>query len=401
MPGPLTNIKVIELAVWFAGPAIGGILSDWGADVVKIEPLIGDPLRGLSYAGETRELSSGFELDNRGKRSMAIDLSKPEGKELGYELIKTADVFFSNIRYSGLERLGFDYESLRSINQDLIFGHVSGFGLESDDSDRPTFDVGAFWARSGFAALLKQRDGSPTTPRGAMGDHATGANMAGGIAAALLARERGLTRGQFVSTSLTRTAAYQLGQDMNQAIRTGVTPRMVPREDQRNPLMNAYKTKDARWIWLLMLESDRFWERFVHVIAAPELAKDDRFQSSLKRAANCSTLTALLDGILARQTFSYWTNEFDADDIWWAPVQEIDDVLRDSAFFDAGCIVAVPDGSGGTVDMVASPIDFSVSSWAPETPAPQLGAHTELILTDDLGVNWETIAELKTKGVIL
>jgi crotonobetainyl-CoA:carnitine CoA-transferase CaiB-like acyl-CoA transferase len=234
-----------------------------------------------------------------------------------------------------------------------------------------------------------------------MGDHATGANMAGGIAAALLARERGLTRGQFVSTSLTRTAAYQLGQDMNQAIRTGVTPRMVPREDQRNPLMNAYKTKDARWIWLLMLESDRFWERFVHVIAAPELAKDDRFQSSLKRAANCSTLTALLDGILARQTFSYWTNEFDADDIWWAPVQEIDDVLRDSAFFDAGCIVAVPDGSGGTVDMVASPIDFSVSSWAPETPAPQLGAHTELILTDDLGVNWETIAELKTKGVIL
>ena len=253
MPGPLTNIKVVELAVWFAGPAIGGILSDWGANVVKIEPLIGDPLRGLSYAGETRELSSGFELDNRGKRSMAIDLSKPEGRELGYELISTADVFFSNIRYSGLERLGFDYNSLSSINQDLIYGHVSGFGLESVDSDRPTFDVGAFWARSGFAALLKQGDGSPTTPRGAMGDHATGANMAGGIVAALFARERGLSRGQFVSTSLTRTAAYQLGQDMNQAIRTGVTPRMVPRVDQRNPLMNPYKTSDARWIWLLML----------------------------------------------------------------------------------------------------------------------------------------------------
>lgn len=401
MPGPLTNIKVVELAVWFAGPAIGGILSDWGANVVKIEPLIGDPLRGLSYAGETRELSSGFELDNRGKRSMAIDLSKPEGRELGYELISTADVFFSNIRYSGLERLGFDYNSLSSINQDLIYGHVSGFGLESVDSDRPTFDVGAFWARSGFAALLKQGDGSPTTPRGAMGDHATGANMAGGIVAALFARERGLSRGQFVSTSLTRTAAYQLGQDMNQAIRTGVTPRMVPRVDQRNPLMNPYKTSDARWIWLLMLESDRFWDRFVDIIAAPELAKDDRFQSSLTRAANCSALTALLDEILARQSFSDWIEVFDANDIWWAPVQEVDDVLRDSAFFDAGCVVAVPDGSGGTVDMVASPIDFSVSNWAPAAPAPQLGAHTELILSDDLGVNWDRISELKSKGVIL
>ena len=110
---------------------------------------------------------------------------------------------------------------------------------------------------------------------------------------------------------------------------------------------------------------------------------------------------SLLDGILARQTFSYWTSEFDADDIWWAPVQEIDDVLRDSAFFDAGCVVPVPDGSGGTVDMVASPIDFSTSSWVPEAPAPQLGAHTELILAEDLAVNWETISELKVKGVIL
>ena len=401
MTGPLQGVRVVELAVRFAGPAMGGILSDWGADGIKIEPLMGDPLRGLSYIGEQQSLPSGFELDNRGKRGIAVDLAHNSGRDIGYELVRSADVFFSNIRYAGLSRLGFDYESLRAINKRLIYAHVSGFGLDTPDADRPTFDVGACWARSGFAALLKQEDGTPTTPRGAMGDHATGANMAGGIAAALYARERGLAEGQFLSTSLTRTAAYQLGQDMNLAIRTGAKPTMTPRAAQKNPLMNPYKTAEGRWIWLLMLESDRFWTRFVNVIGQSEWGEDLRFVDSSRRATNCAELTSLLDDVLSKKSLLEWATVFEANDIWWAPLQEIEDVLMDESFVGSGGLIDVPDGAGGTVQMVASPIDFSETNWAPQGPAPQLGAHTELILSDELGYGWETIVALKDQGIIL
>src|SRR5262245_4981308 len=192
MSGPMQGVRVVELGFWVAGPSAAGILADWGADVVKLEPPDGDPFRALFLAmvGQAMPINPPFELDNRGKRSIALDLTRPEGRQLAYKLIDGADVFVSNFRPEILERFGLDYPSLSRRNPRLVYASVTGYGLEGPDRDRPAYDVGAFWSRAGIATALTTPGGDPPMQRGAMGDHTTGMTAAGGIAAALFSREK-------------------------------------------------------------------------------------------------------------------------------------------------------------------------------------------------------------------
>ena len=192
MAGPMDGIKVVELGFWVAGPSCGGILADWGADVVKIEPPEGDPFRGVMaiLGAEYAANNPMFELDNRGKRSLVLNLQDPRGQEIALALIDAADVFVTNQRPGGLERLGLDYESLAARNPRLIYAHVTGYGPESSERDRASYDVGAFWARAGIAAMLTAPGGEPPLQRGGMGDHTAGSQAAGAVAAALFHRER-------------------------------------------------------------------------------------------------------------------------------------------------------------------------------------------------------------------
>jgi crotonobetainyl-CoA:carnitine CoA-transferase CaiB-like acyl-CoA transferase len=192
MAGPCEGIRVVELAVWVAGPSAGGILADWGATVVKIEPREGDPFRGLylSAAGVEMPANPPFELDNRGKRSIALDLRAAEGRDVALRLLDQAEVFVTNIRPAALARLGLDYETLAARNPRLVYARVTGYGERGPDADRPAYDVGAFWSRAGIAAALTPPGTEPPFQRGAMGDHVAGMTLAGGVTAALLARER-------------------------------------------------------------------------------------------------------------------------------------------------------------------------------------------------------------------
>jgi len=291
MPGPCEGIRVVELAVWVAGPSAGGILADWGAEVIKIEPPDGDPFRGLylSVAGVELPANPPFELDNRGKRSLVLDLRTAEGRGVALALLDRADVFVTNVRPAALARLGFDYESLAARNPRLVYARVTGYGERGPEADRPAYDVGAFWSRAGIAAALMPPGTEPPFQRGAMGDHVAGMTLAGGVTAALLAREKS-GRGQLVTTSLLRIGIFVLGWDTNAALRLGIEASPMTRRTQPNPVISSYQAGDGRWFWLLGLQGQRHWPDLVRAVARPDLLEDPRFATMAARREHVGEL---------------------------------------------------------------------------------------------------------------
>ena len=250
MSGPLEGIKVVELGMWVAGPATGGILADWGAGVVKIEPPDGgDPMRGIfvSGVGIDMPVNPPFELDNRGKRSIALNLKEESGREIARKLCDEADVFVTNLRPGALERLALDYETLRQRNERLVYCAVTGYGVKGPERDRAAYDIGAFWARAGVAGMLTEPEGTPPVQRGGMGDHTTAVSAASAICAALVSRSR-TGKGQHVETSLLRTGMYVVGWDVATRLRMGRDlPAPATRESAPNPLANSYRAGCGGW----------------------------------------------------------------------------------------------------------------------------------------------------------
>ena len=396
MSGPMTGIKVVEVGFWVAGPSAAGILADWGAEVVKIEPPDGDPMRGvLSLANLS--VNPPFELDNRGKRSICLNLASERGKEIAHVLVDGADVFITNLRAAALARRGLDYEASIARNPRLVYASVTGYGGAGPDANRPTYDIGAFWARAGIAHALTPVGQAPPMQRGGMGDHMAGMAIAGGVAAALLARERS-GRGQRVETSLLRIGGYMLGWDLNVHLRTGLPTIPSVRRAVPNPMINCYEAADGRWFWLLGLQSDRHWPDVVRAVERPDLHGDARFGSHAARMQHAMELVNILDSIFAERPLADWAEAFDGEGVWWAPVQSVDDLATDPQAASAGLFVDVP-SDGAAVRMVASPVDFSDTTWDPAGMAPEAGQHTEDILLE-LGLGWDDIAALADSGVI-
>ena len=397
MPGPMEGIRVVEIGVWVAGPSASGVLCDWGAEVIKIEPHEGDPFRGLAALLGGPSMPPPFEIDNRGKRSITLDLRTDEGIEIAKRLIDEADVFVTNMRPGGIARMGLDYDSVRERNPRLIYAHITGYGLDSPDEDRASFDVGAYWARSGIAAALTSPGADLPLQRGGMGDHTTGSQAAGAVAAALYARERS-GEGQLVTASLVRTGVYTLAWDLNTALRTGEAPQPMERDSFPNPLILSYELKGGKWIWLLMLQGDRHWPDFCRAIEHEEWMQDDRFGSLMDRAVNAAALIHEIEQVLAERTVDEWAEIFDREDIWWAPVQTLAEVVADPVIERSGAWVDVP-LPDGPVKMVASPVDFHGTPWAPTAGAPELEQHTEEVLLE-LGYDWDGIGKLREAGVL-
>jgi crotonobetainyl-CoA:carnitine CoA-transferase CaiB-like acyl-CoA transferase len=396
----MAGIRVVELGLWVAGPSAGGVLADWGAEVVKIEPPTGDPFRGLflSVSGVEMPANPPFELDNRGKRSITLDLGTPDGRRIALELIDRADVFLTNVRAAGLARVGLDYESLAARNPRLVYARVSGYGDAGPDRDRPAYDIGAFWSRAGIAAALTPAGSDPPYQRGAFGDHMAGMTAAGGVAAALFARER-TGRGQLVSTSLLRIGVFVLGWDTNSTLRLGISSRSFTRTTVPNPLISSYRDRDGRWFWLLGLQGDRHWPDLVRAVDRSEWLADTRFATMRARREHCAELVAALDAIFATRPLAEWGAALDAAGMWWAPVQTIEEVVTDPQAIAAGAFVDVPVAEGGSARMVATPVDFSGTPWRPQGPAPELGQHTEEVLLE-LGYDWDAIAALRERAAI-
>lgn len=400
MAGPLAGVKVVELGVWVAGPAAGGVLADWGADVIKIEPPEGDPSRTFARMFGDLPFNPIFEQDNRSKRGIVLDLTTAEGLAVAHELLAEADVFVSNVRPAALERIGLGPDAVMAANPSLIYGLITGLGTEGPEADKGAFDIAAFWARSGIASLLSPPDdGPPPFQRGGMGDHTTGQSFAGAIAAALYAREKGGGTGQMVTTSLLRQGVYTISFDLNTLVRAGLVIGKSDRTKMGNPTANHYQAGDGRRFWLVGLDGDRHWPPLARVVGHPEWIDDPRFAGARDRAVNAIELIALLDEAFATATLDEWAERFEAEpDVFWAPVQTPEELLADPQALASGMLCEVPDGNS-TTSAIASPNDFSKTPWEPRSMAPELGEHTEAIL-NELGRDAAAIEALRATGAL-
>jgi len=395
----LEGIRVVEMGLWVAGPATAGLLADWGAEVVKIEPPGGDPMRAFFRlaTGSKVDRNPPFDLDNRGKRSVALDLGVPAAREAAQRIVDRADVFVTNIRPDALERIGFDPATLQARHPRLVYATITGYGRRGHDRDRPGYDVGAFWARSGVADTLTVEGLPPPMIRGGFGDHVTALATASGILAALLERNR-TGRGRVVETSLLRTGMYCLGWDLNIQLEFGKLRAPVARTETETPLMNSYRASDGKWFWLIGLEADRHFPGLLRALGREEIAREERFRDARSRRHNRVALIALLDSFFATRPLADWAARFDAEDVWWAPVQSPAEVIADPQAEAAGAFVEVTTNRGETMRAIAGP----VGSEAPARvlgPVPTLGAHTEEVLRE-AGLSDAAIDELRNAGAM-
>ncbi|MCF6388052.1 CoA transferase [Mycobacterium sp. MBM] len=384
MAGPMAGFRVVELGVWVAAPAAGAILADWGADVIKIEPPAGDPARSfgrmMGIDGDLGIASNPpFQMDNRSKRSIVLDLATPQARRTAAELLTGADVFLTNVRPAALARLGLDFETVATHNPQLVYGLISGYGAEGPDADRAAYDVAAFWARAGIADLLTRPGDTPPFQRGGMGDHSAAMTLAAAVCAALLARTRTGT-GQLVTTSLYRQGAYTVSFDLNTLLMSGQQMAIGQREAMGNPCMNNYTAGDGRRFWIVGLDAVRHWPGLCRAVGREEWLT--RYPTPRDRFTHARDIIAELDAIFATRTLPEWEQIFAGEpDFFWSPINTLDDVVADAQFHAAGGIVDVPEGNSST-PMIASPADFSGTPWRPRGPAPGLGEHTEQILAE-------------------
>lgn len=399
--GAFDGIRVIELAQWVFVPVAGALLADWGADVIRIERLDGDPYRGLATQGigtDRGGVNLSMALANRGKRSVALNLRDPRGLEVLHDLLASADVLLTSLRPGALERLGLDADTVRSRHPHLIYARGNGFGVRGPDADQPGYDSSAFWARGGVGQILTppERD-YPISQRGAMGDRNGAMALAFGIAAALLKRTR-TGEGSVVDVSLLATAIWMLSSDVLAALNGGDVVRPQGRTAMMNPLTGTYRTKDDRHVQLMFLQGDRYWAEFCRTVGRPELADDARFVDMAARRANAADCVAELDAIFATQTLEEWKKTLSQLDAPWSPIQSVEEVIEDPQVLANSYIGDVDAGDGTSYRLPSVPVQFD--GQPPELRrAPEHGENTETVLVE-LGYDWDRVGELADAGVI-
>ncbi len=378
----LEGIRVIELATYIAAPSAAGMMADWGADVIKIEGRDGDPIRHFFRTiGTELEGNPVFDLDNRGKRSVAIDFSKPEGAEAIRRMIKDADVFLTNLRPGSLKRAGLDWDSVHKENPKLVYATVTGYGIEGPEADRPGFDMAAFWSRAGVGRLFAPKGDDPVPIRTAFGDHVTGQSTVAGICAALVERARTGT-GRLVETSLLRTGIYSIGSDMAIQLKFGRVASTRTREEAINPVNNFFKSKDEFWICLMPRQGNKDWDKILKAIGRTDLIGNEKYIDSKARRKNAAELVDMLDNAFAQKTLDEWHALLDQEHLVWAPVQTPKQVSEDAQAEAAGAFVNTPDHSGGTFRAPASPVRFHGADDGPKGPSPHAGEHTVMVLKE-------------------
>jgi hypothetical protein len=374
----VADLRVVELGVWVAAPAAAGILADWGADVIKVEAPAGDPMRNVFGAiGAAADMPNpAYQLDNRGKRSLVLDLNAEADRARMEALLAEAHVFVTNLKPDVLDRFGLDADSTAARHPHLVYCSVSGYGLAGTDRDRPSYDLGAFWARSGMSYQLAL-NGEPLNARGAMGDHVTALAVLAGILGGVL-QQRATGEGCIVETSLLRTGAYMLGWDLGLQSTIGKVARGEPRTETQTPLMNCYLTSDDRWLFLTCLEADRHLRNVLTALGRDDLLDDERFASGRTLRRNSRDVIAVLDAEFGARPLAEWAERLDAAGVWWAPVSSPADVLADPQVRDNDGIVRVPDPGGETfTESVNGPITFRGRSRSVTGPVPRLGEHPD------------------------
>ncbi|QEN17038.1 CaiB/BaiF CoA transferase family protein [Mycolicibacterium sp. ELW1] len=402
----MEGVRVLEVAQFTFVPAAGAILADWGADVIKVEHAeTGDAQRGLSALMGMPVGSGSFaplmEHPNRGKRSIGLALEQPEALDILHELIRSSDVFLTNFLPGARRRLGIELDDVRKINPNIIYVRGSGFGAAGPDSEKGGYDSTAFWARGGSAlgTTPADYDGLCTMPAGAYGDSLGGMTIAGGIAAALFARDRtGET--SVVDVSLLGVGAWAMALSVGFALLEGGPPQRRPpgNSARTNPLVGNYRTADDRWVVLAMLQPGRYWPEFCQRIGREDLIVDERFATTKALMANAAAAAKILEEVLAARPLAEWIALFAGMEGQWAVVQDPWEVGQDPAMRANGLIAEVIDAEGAPRELVANPVQFDQKP-VKLTRAPQFAEHTDEILRG-LGKSDDDLISLKVSGAI-
>ena len=396
MSAPLEGIKVVELASFVAVPAAGALLADMGAEVIKVEVPWGEIYRHSTprLAGYDSDFPAGppFQMDNRGKRSLALDLALPQAREALAQVISTADVLISNVLPARLEKYGLDSKTLRAKDPELIVARLSGYGPEGDRANDPAFDYTAFWALSGLMDHLHDLDSPPGWMRPGVGDHSGAMAMTTGILAALRTRDAG-GGGQEVDVALQQIGYYINGNDASNTLATGETPPRHDRKAPRNPLWNHYECEDGRWLFLVMIESDRYFPAFTKAVGRPDLGDDPRFENAVERFRNSAALVTELDALFATRPLKGWFEPLNSERLIWAPVRTLAEAIQDENAERSGMFATVEHPEYGSFKSVAPPFKMSGHAMTGDRPAPLLSADTADVLAE-AGVDDETIALL-------
>lgn len=403
MTAVLEGFRVIDMTHAHVGPSAGAMLADLGADVIHVEErLHGDIMRGLVRAkGVSLIHECGrhycFEDLNRNKRSLALDLKKPQGREILYRLIEKSDVFLSNMRAEALNRLGLDPETVSSHNPRIIYASASFLGHRGKESGRGGIELSQY-ARAGAMATSGDPDGPPITLTPGMGDRITGIYTAYGVVAALLARERFGTVQQVRTSMLGAMISLESFTIMPTLLGNKEFERHS-RNNTANPLYNWYLTKDGRYLALAMLEDERYWPGFCKAMDMAEMENDPKFATTEARAENRLELIALLDRVFPTRTIEEWEVALNRHDLLFDRINRIVDVAEDPQALLNNNIIQYDHPVLGKVKMVGFPVELTETPLTLRRCAPELGEHSEEVLLD-VGYSWEEIAKLKEEGVI-
>ena len=393
-----SGLKVVDLASFIAGPGAAVILSDFGADVIKVEPPTGD-LQRIVYKVPPQPRAKDnypWHLDNRNKRGLAVDLKSPRAREILERLVKWADVLIVNFPHPARKRLKLTYEDVAPWNSRLIYADLTGFGDKGPDADLPGFDITAYWARSGLLSLTRDAGAPPTLPVAGSGDHATAVGLYSAIVTGLYRRER-TGKGSYVTTSLIAEGVWASGITIQAALCDAT---FFPLHDRKNPpnaTFNVYRASDDNW-FLIVLTPDK-WPALATGIGHPDLLSDAQFSDAPKQIANSAELTAILDEVFSSQPMAHWREVFDHARIPFGVVQKPSQVINDPQLLENDIIVPL-EGAGGNLKFtISSPIQVHNVTKVPAKRAPEIGEHNEEVLKQ-LGFDAKDIDGLRASGAI-
>src|SRR5271154_1403246 len=393
-----SGLKVVDFASFIAGPSAAVILSDFGADVVKVEPPTGDLWRHGHQIPPQPQANDAypFHLANRNKRGITLDLKSPSAAKVLEKLVKWADVLIVNTPHPARKRLNLEYQDVAQWNPRLIYADVSGFGDNGPDADLPGFDITAYWARSGLLSQTRDAGAPPTWPMAASGDHATAVGLFPAIVMGLYRRER-TGKGSYVTTSLLAEGVWAAGVGIAGALAGGTPYPLHNRESPSNATLNPYKSSDGSW-FMLVVTPDKF-PALATGVGRPDLVEDPSFSDPAKQATNAAQLRAILDDVFATQPMQHWRQVFDKAHITYGAVLDPAEVVNDPQL-RANNIVVPLEGAGGKLTLtISSPMQVHGVAKERARRGPNLGEHNDEILTQ-LGFDAAEIEKLHAGGTV-
>lgn len=393
-----SGLKVVDLSSFVAAPGAAVILSDFGADVIKVEPPNGDPWRFAHKIAPQPVADDPYQwhLANRNKRSIALDLKSPSAQQVVQELVTWADVLIVNTPHHARHKLNLEYNDVVQWNPRLIYADLTGFGEKGPDADLPGFDITAFWARSGLLSMTRDAGAPPTWPVAGSGDNATALGLYSAIVTALYRRER-TGQGSYVTTSLLAEGVWSASVSIQAALAGAKFYGLHDRKNPANAALNVYRAADGTWFVLIVMP-DKV-EAVAKAIGRPDLLTDARFSDPAKLMANMPQLTAILDDVFAAQPMAHWYEVFNGVHVTFGPVRGPQEVINDPQL-TANDIVVPLEGAGGKLSStISSPIQVHGVAKVPARRAPNLSEHTDEILRE-LGFDAKGIERLRASGAV-